>query len=398
MLRLHGPLTTSGIRVNWVSPDRDYSPDLLRGSDLVVIQRDYPRLVNQFLQLVQDAQELNLPIVFEIDDLLWELPPEHPDRISHYYTDALLPMTFAAWMADAVTVSTPEIEDYLHFLNPRIEVLQNYLNLSQWDFREAHPAAEKIQVNVGFIGGDSHLPDLLMVAPVLVELFEYYANRLKFTVWGMKPPVELVGNPAVEWKTIKPGDYQVYASHLLKQHELDIAIAPLQDSLFNRSKSSNKYLEYTALGLPVIASDLEPFARVIEPGVTGLLAKSLGDWRDHLRTLIENPDLRLEIARAAQETVRQNWLLGDHAHKWPQTYAAICDSSIPHTDLAQKLRLAKSILNQTTDQRKALLRRLTEKTRDVDRLTQELDAIKGSRSWKLIASLRGLFASLFRRN
>ena len=45
----------------------------------------------------------------------------------------------------------------------------------------------------------------------------------------------------------------------LARMNLDIAVAPLVDHPFNRAKSALKLLEYGALALPVVATDIEPY-------------------------------------------------------------------------------------------------------------------------------------------
>jgi len=66
----------------------------------------------------------------------------------------------------------------------------------------------------------------------------------------------------------------------------DIAVAPLVDHPFNRAKSALKLLEYGALALPVVASDIEPYrsAPVIRVG------DDPEAWIEALRSIARSSD------------------------------------------------------------------------------------------------------------
>jgi glycosyltransferase involved in cell wall biosynthesis len=387
-LRLITPLSEAGIEISWRMPNQEYNAQMISGSDLVIIQRDFPRFVDQYIQIHLDAHRLGIPVIFEIDDLLWELPEEHPDRATNHYTDALLPMMFAALASDGITVSSTGIKQYLSWLNPNIFVLPNYLNLKLWSFQTPEPNLGDT-ISIGYMGGDSHLPDLQMVEIVILDILESYQGRVKFINWGLQPPPALNEHPLVEWKSLTPGNYATFAKHF-NQHHLDIYIAPLKNSLFNRSKSSIKIIEYTTLGIPGVSSDLDPYSSVINPGVTGFLAETTEQWEAHLRTLIDQPDIRNQISRQAQESVRNDWLISDHFYQWQQVYESIVGSYSPRQDVPKILQLMNSIIAQTTVEKKQLKMKLEDQQ-------AQLLQLKESRSWQAGQVLRSIFNRLFSR-
>lgn len=101
------------------------------------------------------------------------------------------------------------------------------------------------------------------------------------------------------------------------QHDLaqcDIAIAPI-DYEAQPSKSSNKIATYMALGLPVIASPLDAYNRVIQNGHNGFIADSTSEWRHYL-ILLSNSDLRRQIGEAGKETARQQFHIDVIGKRW----------------------------------------------------------------------------------
>ena len=57
----------------------------------------------------------------------------------------------------------------------------------------------------------------------------------------------------------------------------DIGLAPLPDDPFTRGKCSFKVLEYSASGLPVVASPIGTNAQYVREGVTGFLCVTAGE-------------------------------------------------------------------------------------------------------------------------
>ncbi len=89
-----------------------------------------------------------------------------------------------------------------------------------------------------------------------------------------------------------------------------IGLAPLADTEFNRYKSDLKWLEYTALGLPVVASDLEPY-RSIRDHITGrvLADGDVSGWADALQELAEDATARTLLVERAWAEVTSERLL-----------------------------------------------------------------------------------------
>src|SRR5690606_14753256 len=98
--------------------------------------------------------------------------------------------------------------------------------------------------------------------------------------------------------------------------EFDFVIAPLADNLFNRCKSGLKFLEYSAIGAPGVYSKLPPYEDIVIDGVTGFLAGTETEWIEKLTRLIEEPELRQNMAVAAQQTVQERWLLSQNITSW----------------------------------------------------------------------------------
>lgn len=321
VLRLLGPARAAGatvLRATRYDAPVDGNP--IMEADIVVTQREFSRDYDLTSKIVHLARQLRKPLVLDLDDLLLELPENHPDRQSGFFADALLPLMQIVMESDLVTVATKTLREYLLPYNPNTKVISNYLDDSLWKFKtpKIHRKPED-PVTIGYMGGYSHEPDLRMVLPALLQLLQKYPERVQFRFWGIQPPSELVPYSTVDWYPPDSYYYTDFAKYFQTQ-TADIFIAPLCDNLFNSCKSPIKFFEYSALGIPGVYSHLAPYADSIEDGKEGLLASSTEGWVTSLSELIDSPEIGIDLVRNAQKKIRENWLLSKNAYKQFEIY------------------------------------------------------------------------------
>ncbi|MEW5870924.1 MAG: glycosyltransferase [Chloroflexota bacterium] len=368
-LRILSPAEQAGFTVirgnDWENDQLKTFPAQIAEADLVVIQRDFPSHIEAYEQIIAQAHTLRKPVIYELDDLLTELPDEHPDFAR--YLAARPAILRAVVEADSATGSTPFICDYLRAFNPNTRLWPNYLDDRLWALSPINKP-EKQSLTIGYMGGHSHIHDLELVTPILLKLLQDYAGQIQLQFWGVAPPVELQHLPNVRWDFVGLLDYRQFAGYFSRQ-VCDIFIAPLQDNLFNRCKSHLKFLEYSSLGVPGVYSQPSPYEHVVIPGINGFLASTPDEWESHLSALIENLDLRQRMGLAALETVRKDWLLSSHVTSWAALYQGFLQidpvsnqpsqaHSVPIVAVAQK----------ALDFHKDLERRLTQARLQLDEL------------------------------
>src|SRR5262249_49077985 len=98
--------------------------------------------------------------------------------------------------------------------------------------------------------------------------------------------------------------YPAFIHWLQSLPPYDIGLAPLVDNEFNRAKSPIKYLDYAALGMAVVCSDLEPYREIVCHEENGLVVPMIaGAWYQALRRLMIDPVLRCNLQVAARQTL-----------------------------------------------------------------------------------------------
>ena len=160
-------------------------------------------------------------------------------------------------------------------------------------------------VSLGYFGGSlTHNEDFALIVPALAEVFSARpAVRLTVTgVSGLPEELKPLSNridllPNVDWRELP----KLYAS-------VDVNLAPLVDTLFNRAKSENKWTEAALVGVPTVASDVGAFAEVIISGKTGILCESTEEWVSALLSLVDDSALLRRIGEAAHALVDKLWV------------------------------------------------------------------------------------------
>ena len=266
------------------------------------------------LQLLCDlAREGHKPVYFDIDDLVFDTL--YTDQLS--YTQGLSEKEKGNYDAgvknygkmlaacDGAITSTNQLKEEL--LKYKDSVLLNrnlasseLIAVSSQFLKEDFGADDRIKIGY-FSGSISHNENFELIKPAIKEVLDNYPF-VELHIVGhldipqdMKPYTQrIIVHDYVDWKTLP---------QLISQ--VDINLAPLVESVFNRAKSEIKWIEAALVKVPTIASHIGAFADMMIDGQTGLLAKDI-EWKEKLESLILSADLRRELAENAYAFVLEN--------------------------------------------------------------------------------------------
>jgi glycosyltransferase involved in cell wall biosynthesis len=256
------------------------------------------------------------PVIYEVDDLLTDLPEGHNLKFWAGETAELLPRLLPR--VTAITVSTPLLAREFSSMTSCIHVVPNLVDTEL--FRPA-PTKSTGPVVIGFCATATHAHDLQSIQEALFRVAERYGNKVAFSFMGHATSrfSTLPGFRFVDFQK----DYESYGK-ALSSSGIDIAIVPLQDNRFNRCKSNIKWLEYSACGIAGIYADLPPYNTSLEHGVSGVLVDDDPDkWFKAICLLIDHPELRHSIAHQANRLVTAQYSLTGGAHALYNLYENI---------------------------------------------------------------------------
>lgn len=241
-------------------------------------------------------------IVFEIDDLMWDVPEKSLHR-------ADLPRDLKERLArsfescDRLIVTSEALADAYRELCADIRVVPNGIDLELWGTL-APQRRKSGKARVGWAGGISHTGDLEIIAPVVEAL----KDEVDWVFFGMTPEVERSAiseyHGGVPFK-----DYHARLAAL----DLDLALAPLEHHPFNECKSNLRLLEYGILGYPVIATDITPYRCDLPVTLTGNETEA---WIAAIRSKIADRDALAAEGDRLRNEVREKWSLQGFLPRW----------------------------------------------------------------------------------
>jgi glycosyltransferase involved in cell wall biosynthesis len=162
-------------------------------------------------------------------------------------------------------------------------------------------------IRIGYAGGTrTHQKDFVCAVPAVARVLREHPE-CRLVLFFSPAPGNVAFLGTEEFPELKGLDSQIEWRQAVPVRELpgemarfDINLAPLEvGNLFCEAKSELKYFEAALVEVPTVASPTVPYAGNIRPGVTGFLAVEPKDWYAILKRLVNQPELRARIGRAA---------------------------------------------------------------------------------------------------
>jgi glycosyltransferase involved in cell wall biosynthesis len=124
-------------------------------------------------------------------------------------------------------------------------------------------------------------------------------------------------------------EYKIYASDLLKSfrginiklipwtletelYELskfDIGLMPLTNGEKEKGKCGFKIIQYMAMGIPSVASNVGENVHIVTESVDGFLCSNSIDWINKLSILLDNADVRYQMGDSALKKAQEYYAL-----------------------------------------------------------------------------------------
>ena len=257
-------------------------------------------------------------LIVDLDDDPSHINEDHPDyQALAVREDMRIRMVK---IADHLVVATQEIADAVKHLNPRITVIPNAIDPKIWEVKKRKKNKNR-NIRIGWIASGSHIADMPIIKPVMEIILKKYPN-VEFHFAGITWN-EMKGNRVFHHVGRGAEGYLVFPEWYANLG-IDIAIAPLKDTQFNRCKSNIKWLEASMLELPMVASDVTPY-RSIRHATTGFLASNTEQWVKYLSFLIENAQKRRQIGKNAKTEVLKNWTIDKQLPKYEELFQKITE-------------------------------------------------------------------------
>ena len=270
----------------------------------------------ELLRLCHLAKDYGKPIFFDIDDLVFDTL--YTDQLSYTkglphhekenYDANVRNYGYMLENCDGAITSTNQLQKELKKYQSKVLLNRNLasdelISISSQFLKDYSQVSDVVKIGY-FSGSISHNENFELIKPAIKQLLKKYSN-VQLHIVGildipkdMKPfENQIVTHDYVDWDKLP-----VLIS------EVDINLAPLVDSIFNRAKSEIKWIEAALVKVPTVASKIGAFSDMVIDGETGLLATD-DQWFDKLEALVLAPELRQNLAESAYRAVLENCTL-----------------------------------------------------------------------------------------
>jgi O-antigen biosynthesis protein len=269
------------------------------------------------LDLIAEAKALGIVTFWEVDDLIFDKSKyrlnTNLDDLSQRLQRELLAgvdLYRAAMLAcDRAIASTDGLAQAMRDVGvTHVDVVENALD--QETMRAAASViAQKKKRDRGTVrivygsGTKTHDSDFRVAAPAIKRVLRARPHVRLRVIGELNLPVDF-SEVASQVERLPSSNYPTYLGRLA---ECDISIAPLETSVFNDAKSNIKYLEAAVVRLPSVCSPAAAFRSAIVSGDAAFLAQTDDDWERMLLQLIDDTELRAEMATRAYQSVMRDY-------------------------------------------------------------------------------------------
>jgi glycosyltransferase involved in cell wall biosynthesis len=313
--------------------------------------------------LINTLKSMGITVIVDLDDY-WLPGKEHPihtlivqDKIHEKIVNNLKAASY-------VTTTTKIFVDEIRRHNKNVVVLPNAIDPNELQFKQ--PTEESERIRIGWLGGSSHLHDLKLLEG-FVGKNSGIQNKIQYVVCGFdtRGSVTEINQQTGErrQRAIKPEEtvwaryeeiftnkysiidesYKKFlmefredetfdrsdlayrrvwtkpiTSYAMNYSKFDISLAPIKNHIFNRVKSQLKVIEAGFYKKAIIASEVGPYTidlkHSLKNGIFGdgnaLLVhenRNHSDWAKYIKTLVNNPNLIVDLGERLYETVKDTY-------------------------------------------------------------------------------------------
>ena len=309
----------------------------LNWADLIITE-----MVFDF-RILRAVEGTNKKIIYEADDLQEKT---HKKHYAHKSTSGYigwkrrLYLYYFMSQVDAIIVTNERLRKRYSWLTKlgnkkKVFILPNYMDMKYWDHQTVPNQSGRTRIL--WAGGSSHTVDLEFIKPVMKRIIDKY-DDVDFVYmghggWSSKR------SPSVEFNYGKDifKDFPKNRVHLemgtdwkhypkkLSLLQCDIGIAPVVKNKFATMKTPIKVMEYGINNMPTVASQFLYKDAIID-GETGYLCEDQEDFYAYLCELIESPDKRKEMAKAANTHIKEKYDLSKYINQWKQVFESVFHS------------------------------------------------------------------------
>jgi glycosyltransferase involved in cell wall biosynthesis len=286
------------------------SPEGWDSLDVIISSRMWGNDDYQIQLIRERCNQHNVRLILDLDDY-WVLESGHSMYALYREKGMSDLIRKHIKIVDHVICTNDFLADKIKVLNKNVTVIPNCTYKFYKQFIPDPTPSERVRF--GWFGGAQHYEDIILMQQGIGVLSgdQNLLNQVEILLGGWNE------NPMYyAYEKIFTADYRIVDNYRRIQaadiysyvggyNFVDVCLAPLRDTTFNRCKSELKIIEAAAMGKALIASDVYPYNTVLRHGENALLVKESRprDWYKAIKTLANDSEMREALAANLQVDV-----------------------------------------------------------------------------------------------
>ncbi len=255
--------------------------------------------------------KFNTKFVLDVDDDFYNIPQHNPIWKA---TDANYNIDQIKYMIESapyLVTSCDNLYKYYKDLRDN-EDLRTFMFPNLIGGYTHKPFDNKENIVIGYAGGISHSKDLKntgFLEAVKLLMKKYPQVRLG----SVGIDLEITGTLRKRYEFIPGRPGEAWLKEIFPNMNIDIYVAPLENTEFNRRKTNIKWLESAFIPAVFVGSKTPPYSLSVRNNLTGVLVRDgVEFWYATLEELILDKKLRLRLAQNAKVEIENKWSIEKH--------------------------------------------------------------------------------------
>ena len=235
-------------------------------------------------------------IIYDFDDAIWIPGGEKMSWRKRFFKSTWKIKYIILW-AYKVSCGNQFLFNYARNYNPNVILLPTGFDTERSRGKQSNEVQGK-KVIVGWTGSHTTLHNLEEIEQVIPEL----KKEIDFDFY-------IISNSRPAWDfdfIFKKWNESTEIDDLLR---MNIGIMPLKKGSWFEGKCGFKLIQYHACGIPAVASRVGVNELVTLHNKTGFIANNKDEWKNSLKKLIIDAQLRSEMGSAARNHIEKNYSL-----------------------------------------------------------------------------------------
>ena len=273
------------------------------------------------------AQKYGKKLICDLDDNLWDILIDNGAYdIFKKGSQSLKVVTCILNDVHYVTCTNQYLKNVIAHnttkTHDKIKVFPNYIDLELYKYRKEFK--DNAHVTGLHFGSSTHFVSLAdkEFINALDRIMKEYPNFTFYTIGSFFPRYKI--NWGVRYKQ-GYGDTDIL-KWIDKMPEFiaqsDFMLVPLMVNVYNRAKSSCKYLEASSTKLPGAYQRIRQYEEIIKDGENGFLCTTEQEWYEKITKLINDAQLRKEMGKKAFETAKE-WSIQVHVKEYASFFKQV---------------------------------------------------------------------------